>query len=156
MRCAFLLPLTELEASGGTINVCVGLLHVCEPHPDGMCASGAAVWDHLILLGPWNRTMEVDPLDDFTILHEYGHMLGLGDTYRIPGYHDWVGAQPGSVMNGHHAQLTEDDRLGLWATVRAVKTGKRSCDGFGHELEMTANVWHAFMRAPDAQPVVTH
>lgn len=129
----------------------------CVPHPTWTCASGGAAWDRLITLGPWNRTQEVDPLDPFTVLHEYGHMLGLGDTYRIPGWNDWIGVQPPSVMNGGvRDHLTDDDKLGLWATVRAIKSGKRDCDGFGHELEMTANAWHSFMCAPGATPVTTH
>src|SRR5262249_42871398 len=89
------------------------------------CCSAAIPAQRTFFLGPWNRDTPVDLYDPFTALHEYGHLLGLGDTYRTPGVNEWVGQQPASVMNGLTHTLAADDKLGLWAVVRALKTGKR-------------------------------
>jgi hypothetical protein len=118
----------------------------------GVCASTTAPSLKTMWVGPWNRTEEVDPLDPFTILHEYGHLLGLGDTYRIPGANDWEGEQPPSVMNRGSTDLTQDDQLGLWVSLRTVETGARSCDGFGTEMTMTANASNVLMCDPNATP----
>lgn len=124
--------------------------------PNYTCASGAINAYRSLYLGPWNRDAPDDPLNPFVVLHELGHLLGLGDTYRIPGANDWNGVQPPSVMNGESATLTDDDKLGLWVVLRALKTGHRSCDGFGAEVPMTANAWDAIMCDPSAKPADNH
>ncbi|MBX3229189.1 MAG: SH3 domain-containing protein [Labilithrix sp.] len=120
------------------------------------CSAAASWRRRTFSLGPWNRYREVDPLDSFTVLHEYGHLLGLGDTYRILGKNDWRGEQPPSVMNGESATLTEDDKLGLAATLRAVKTGVRSCDGIAKPAQLTSNVFGSILCNPKADPIYTH
>ncbi len=124
--------------------------------PNYTCGGGGMAEYKSMYLGPWNRYQPQDPLQPLTIMHEYGHLLGLGDTYRIAGRNDWVGEQPPSVMNGQSETLTEDDKLGLRATLRFLKTGVRSCDGFGTDVEMTANDWSAVMCTSEATPIVTH
>jgi len=128
----------------------------CGRRPTWVCSSAGDMWGRNIYIGPINRGVPEDVFDPYTILHEYGHMLGLGDTYRIPGSHDWVGDQPPSVMNRGSLTLTDDDKLGLWVTLRSIKTGSRSCDGFGTALTMTANVWSAIMCDPTTTPGTTH
>jgi hypothetical protein len=129
---------------------CVGI-------PVSSCCSHTAYWTHTMSLGPWNRDHTQNPLDETVILHEYGHLIGLGDTYRIPGMNDWKGEQPASVMNGlSPGQLADDDKLGLWATLRAIKTGERDCQGFGGDVQMTQNGFNAYMCDPNAKSVNTH
>jgi hypothetical protein len=124
--------------------------------PGYTCSSGAIPAYKTLYLGPWNRSAEADPFDPFATLHEYGHLLGLGDTYRIPGGNDWVGEQPDSVMNGKSQSLTDDDKLGLWVALRTLKTGVRSCEGFGDEIRMTKNSWNMLLCSPSAQPGNMH
>src|SRR6185369_4248611 len=94
--------------------------------PGYTCSPGAIAPLRTLYLGPWNRDESVNPYEPIITLHEYGHLLGLGDTYKIRGKNSWVGEQPPSVMNTESETLTEDDKLGLWAVVRALKTGRRS------------------------------
>lgn len=124
--------------------------------PNYTCSSGAIGAYRSLYLGPWNRTQAEDAFKPFTMLHEYGHLLGMGDTYRIPNANDWNGEQPASIMNGQSQRLTDDDKLGLWVVVRTLKTGVRSCEGFGAEVPMTANAWGALMCDPAAKPEEQH
>lgn len=126
----------------------------CAGQPE--CASSASPKTRTFGLGPWNRTAPADPLEPFATLHEYGHLLGLGDTYKIPGYNSWIGEQPPAVMNGMSETLTDDDKLGLWAMLNALKTGRRSCDGFGHPVKMTANTWGSVMCDTRSVVIDTH
>jgi hypothetical protein len=126
-----------------------------------LCASGALMNKRTFGLGPWNRGQPDDVIGGsggaFTALHELGHLLGLGDTYKTAGINDWTGEQPPSIMNGgSRTELTDDDKLGVLAVLRALKTGKRDCDGFGDSVQMTANTFGAFLCSPSAQPVDTH
>ncbi len=128
----------------------------CSRYPTWSCSSAGNTAARTVFIGPINRGVPDDVFDPYVILHEYGHMIGLGDTYRIAGSHDWVGPQPPSVMNRGSVTLTDDDKFGAWVTLRAVKTGVRSCTGFGAEETMTANVWRAIMCDPTATPTTTH
>lgn len=119
------------------------------------CCSATFPWSHTLNLGPWNRTREVDPFDPFASLHEYGHLLGLGDTYEIPGRLEWEGEQPPAVMNGNSHVPTEDDALGVLATLHAVRTGVRSCEGTA-KVTLTKNAFGALMCNPAAVPVTLH
>jgi uncharacterized protein YraI len=123
--------------------------------PDSLCASAAYTNRRIFYLGPWNRTREVEALDGFTPLHEYGHLLGLGDTYKIPDVNDFPGEQPDSVMNGLSYTLTDDDRLGLWATLRQVKTGVRGCEGTA-QAKWSVNGHGALLCNAKSEPVVVH
>jgi hypothetical protein len=123
--------------------------------PDSLCASAAYTNRRIFYLGPWNRTREVEALDGFTPLHEYGHLLGLGDTYKITDVNDFPGEQPDSVMNGLSYTLTDDDRLGLWATLRQVKTGVRGCEGTA-EAQWSVNGHGALLCNAKSEPVVVH
>ncbi|MFO0742156.1 MAG: SH3 domain-containing protein [Labilithrix sp.] len=123
--------------------------------PDSRCASAAYTNRRIFYLGPWNRTREVEALDWFTPLHEYGHLLGLGDTYQTAGLNEWKGQQPPSVMNGESMSLTDDDRLGLWATLRQVKTGVRGCEGT-KEAQYTINGYGSILCNAKSEPIVTH
>lgn len=123
--------------------------------PDSRCASAAYTNRRIFYLGPWNRTREVEALDWFTPLHEYGHLLGLGDTYQTPGLSEWQGQQPASVMNGLSFSLTDDDRLGLWATLRQVKTGVRGCEGT-NQAQFDVNGYGMILCNEKSMPVDTH
>jgi hypothetical protein len=109
-----------------------------------------------IHLAPINRGAPQAPLGAFAVLHEYGHLLGLGDTYRMPGLLEFAGVQPPSVMNGGSQTLVEDDRRGLLVALRAEKTGLRSCDGFGAQVPTTVNAWTSIVCDPSTVPVVDH
>ncbi len=131
----------------------------CSEYPDGMCSSGALVATKGFAIGPVNRGHDADIYDYFTLLHEYGHLLALGDTYRNPGLSDWVTNQPPSVMNGQNfprENFTSDDQWGLWATLHAVKTGSRSCFGYGDTVDMILNSWKEVMCDPRSQPEYAH
>lgn len=127
----------------------------CGRRPTWICSSAGSTSTRTVYIGPVNRGVPEDVFDPYTLRHEYGHMIGLGDTYRIAGSHDWVGTQPPSVMNRGSLTLTDDDKFGLWVTLRTVKTGSRSCDDFGTEQAMTSNVWRSIMCDSSTRPVTT-
>ncbi len=120
------------------------------------CAPAANPGRREIFLGPYNRGRAQDMFAPYVMLHEYGHLLGLGDTYKTPGALDFPGTQPPSVMNVLSQTLTDDDKRGLWVTLRELKTGIRSCDGFGAEIPMTANTSYLMMCDPRAVPQQNH
>ena len=110
-------------------------------------------------MGPINRGVSADIFYYFTILHEYGHLLALGDTYRIPGVIEWTENQPPSVMNGQNfppEAFTADDQWGLWAVLYSLKTGKRGCQGFGKEVPMTKNQACQIMCDPRSEATYVH
>ena len=116
-----------------------------------VCSSGASPATRTLYIGPVNRGMPQSLYQYATVLHEYGHMLSLGDTYRNPGLSDWDIDQPPSVMNGQNfppGTFSEDDRWGLWATLYSVKTGRRSCGTYGVEVQMKLNTWQDVMCDP--------
>ncbi len=125
-------------------------------NPRWTCASTTDAKTQSIHLAPINRGAPQHPLRAFAVLHEYGHLLGLGDTYRMPGLLEFAGTQPPSVMNGGSQTLVEDDRRGLLVALRAEKTGLRSCDGFGVQVPTIVNAWTAMICDPSTVPVVDH
>lgn len=129
----------------------------CARRPNWICSANTDTNNRTITVGPVNRGVDVDVFDASRMVHEYGHAMGLADTYKVPGSHDWNGSvQPPSVMNGKSSKLTSDDQLGLWITWRAVKTGARTCNGFGKSVSFTSNVWNSILCDPGALPVITH
>ncbi|MEY4630952.1 MAG: hypothetical protein RIQ81_1072 [Pseudomonadota bacterium] len=131
----------------------------CQVSSTRVCSSGTLAGKRTIYIGPVNRGMPDDIYDYFTILHEYGHLLALGDTYRIPGRSEWEENQPPSVMNGQNLppeMFTSDDRWGLWAVLYAVKTGTRSCRGYGKEVEMKKNDWQHVLCDPRSEVTYVH
>jgi hypothetical protein len=124
--------------------------------PNYKCSSGAIPQYRTLYLGPWSHTKPADVFDAYRLLHEYGHLLGLGDTYRRPGVTNWVGEQPPSVMSGGSQVLTDDDKLGLWVALRTLRTGRRSCEGFGVDVAMTENTKNLLVCDPSAVPENTH
>lgn len=128
----------------------------CGRRPSWVCASSTSTGTRTMNIGPVNRGAPASVYDSYTLLHELGHLLGMADTYRISGSHDWIGAQPPSVMNRGSLSLTRDDQLGLWVALRAVKTGVRSCSGFGAAQTMTSNIWGSIMCDSTRRPITTH
>lgn len=94
------------------------------------CASGGDPWYKRIIFNPANRGVLVaeDQITP-TILHEFGHTLGLGDLYSsvvdVPAVMNivWVTPHP-----------TDDDKLGLAAATRLALTGEQSCRGLGQAV----------------------
>lgn len=129
----------------------------CSDHP--ICSSVTATHKRLIFIGPINRGKPVGVFNYFTILHEYGHLLGLGDTYRNPGMSDWDEDQPPSVMNGENFPrdaFTEDDRWGIWAVFWSLKTGLKNCSNYGSAVPMRLNAWNAMMCDPRTVATYQH
>lgn len=124
-----------------------------------VCASATWPSERLMIIGPSNRGIPADVFDYYALLHEYGHLLSLGDTYQVPGRTEWEGDQPPSVMNGNNhprEQLTTDDRWGLWAVFAAIKTGKRSCDVYGSDVPMSVNDYRYVMCDPRSVARYSH
>ncbi len=74
---------------------------------------------------------------EFVLLHETGHILGLGDTYDAAGYQMNVEAKSeDSVMNGNSREsiwgaLTGDDKGAIRSSWDYVRTGQLHCtEGF--------------------------
>jgi hypothetical protein len=69
------------------------------------------------------------------LVHEFGHALGLGDTYEMEGYQTGIGRHRRSVMRGgvgarygeFSSTPTEDDVAGLSAKLAEIRTGRFVC-----------------------------
>jgi hypothetical protein len=125
----------------------------CDTSSAIVCASGAQAAEKAIYLGPVNRAKPANIYSYFVILHEYGHLLSMGDTYAIAGRSEWKTEQPPSVMNGQNVppdSHSEDDKIGLAAVLNAVKTGRRACGTYGTPVDMQKNAWNALMCDPKA------
>ena len=90
------------------------------PEPNNNERSGAAVHKFTFLIG----THSSNYTDWRVFAHEYGHQIGLGDTYTEPGYQQPVG-QPAAIMNNLYAlnTLSEDDIDGIrhvWDRLRGA------------------------------------
>lgn len=124
-----------------------------------VCASGARSAEKTIFIGPVNRGKVANLYSYFVVLHEFGHLLSLGDTYEVPGASEWENNQPPSVMNGQNIPpdlFTEDDKLGLWAVLAAIRTGQRKCGKDMIKVEMEKNTWGSLICDPQAVPKVNH
>ncbi len=124
-----------------------------------VCASGARAVEKTIYIGPVNRGKVANLYSYFVVLHEFGHLLSLGDTYEVPGASEWDNNQPPSVMNGQNIPpdlFTEDDKMGLWAMLSAIRSGQRKCGQDTVKVEMQKNSWGSLICDPQAVPKVDH
>ena len=125
----------------------------CDTSSAIVCAGGAQSGEKAIYLGPVNRAKPANIYSYFVILHEYGHLLSMGDTYEIAGRSEWKTEQPPSVMNGQNVppdSLSADDKIGLSAVLNAVKTGRRACGTYGTPVDMQKNAWNAMICNPNS------
>jgi hypothetical protein len=124
-----------------------------------VCASGARAVEKTIYIGPVNRGKVANLYSYFVVLHEFGHLLSLGDTYEVPGASEWDNNQPPSVMNGQNVPpdlFTEDDKMGVWAMLEAVRSGQRKCGEDTVKVDMQKNSWGSLICDPQAVPKVDH
>ena len=124
-----------------------------------VCASGARAVEKTIYIGPVNRGKVANLYSYFVVLHEFGHLLSLGDTYEVPGASEWENNQPPSVMNGQNVppdEFTEDDKMGLWAMLSAIRSGQRKCGEDTVKVDMKKNTWGSLICDPQAVPKVDH
>jgi len=124
-----------------------------------VCASGARSIEKTIFIGPVNRGKVANLYSYFVVLHEFGHLLSLGDTYEVPGASEWENNQPPSVMNGQNVPpdvFTEDDKMGLWAMLEAIRSGQRKCGDDTVKVDMEKNTWGSLICDPQAVPKVDH
>ena len=131
----------------------------CDTSSAVVCAGGAQSGEKAIYIGPVNRAKPANIYSYFVILHEYGHLLSMGDTYEISGRSEWKTEQPPSVMNGQNVppdSLSEDDKIGLSAVLNAVKTGRRACGTYGTPVDMQKNAWNAMLCNPNAGGTNAH
>ena len=80
----------------------------------------------------------------FLILHEYGHILMLGDTYFTPDLSEPSDEQPMSIMQSSYNDpgLTDDDKAGVRAAWSYTVTGTFEC-GAGYQTEkVPVNYWN--------------
>ncbi len=76
------------------------------------------VWGKQINLDRnWNSRPNV-------LTHEFGHSLGLADTYSYSG--GTLAGQPGSMMQ-NAVKFTNDDKAGVWAMWSYLTTGQVRC-----------------------------
>jgi len=78
----------------------------------------------------------------FNVLaHEYGHLMGLADTYTEPAIGLDVYGQPDSMMQTAMG-FTEDDRAGIWNLWRYLQFGGAAC-GPGYSTQ-AHNMWGTY------------
>jgi hypothetical protein len=70
-----------------------------------------------------------DPYAERVILHEFGHIFGLADTYSEPGYQQPIGQMPG-IMNRLFdvPWLTSDDLAGAYALYEYINGRGAFCE----------------------------
>ena len=62
-------------------------------------------------------------------------------------------------MNGQNVPpdvFTEDDKMGLWAMLEAVRSGQRKCGDDTVKVDMEKNTWGSLICDPQAVPKVDH
>lgn len=66
------------------------------------------------------------------VIHEFGHLIGIGDTYTIPGANEPAN-QPPAIMNRYQdvswAELQPDDKAAIRAVWKHVRSSVLACDG---------------------------
>lgn len=69
------------------------------------------------------------PVSDFarTITHEFGHLFGLFDSYKMPPRVDFDGPPPKAVMAYTNDRVTTDDTEGIAVAMRWAFEGKIDC-----------------------------
>ncbi len=103
-----------------------------DPTRNGTCRSYAKPHFGSIYLHPGSIS------DEFTVLHEMGHILGLADTYNREQYIEGLDKHPNSVMNGQligdseeeghfFGKLSTDDKMGIWALINIALGDQRNC-----------------------------
>jgi hypothetical protein len=112
---------------------------------DSSCGRSFALpWARVIVLAGPELRADNNRLER-VVLHEYGHIVGLGDTYDEPGYQSVVG-QPDSVMRtAAHLDLEPDDIAGVRALWDHISNGKSPC-GSGYTPQEV--FYHARLCAP--------
>lgn len=75
------------------------------------------------------------------VMHEYGHLMGLSDTYTEPEVGLDVYGQPASMMQSSWS-LTDDDRAGIWNLWRYLELGGDPC-GPGYDVQ-AVNSWGTY------------
>jgi hypothetical protein len=89
------------------------------------------------------------------VAHEFGHMLGLGDTYKQENYREPPMQMP-SVMNLKSTDFTEDDRLGVRAAFEVSLGRKRSCGLSAVEVQAKVNLEGSLFCLENAKAVINH
>ena len=91
-----------------------------------------------------------------TMLHEIGHLFGLGDLYEAAGYQRNIGKHAAAVMGGDSATLTTEDQVGLLAVLHYLDTGKRECGDGRVPHQATENVADNVFCVPASTAGVTN
>lgn len=87
---------------------------------------------------------------EFTITHELGHIMGLGDTYTKFGYQVPLG-QPRGIMGGrvgNEIKFSSDDRAAVWNVWRYVKNDDDRCGPGYDEGTARENFYHSKFCVP--------
>jgi hypothetical protein len=84
-----------------------------------------------------------------TVLHEFGHILGLGDLYKSLSI-NYEGAIPSSIMAYSAETLTADDKLGIWNIEKATRTGDWDCGGYATARNLNASNGYTYCRPSSA------
>jgi hypothetical protein len=102
-----------------------------------------------VFIGP-KSTLKKDPKSHkYVVLHEMGHLFGVGDAYAIAGYSE-PGDQPSSTMKETDVfELQNDDKAAIRAVWRFLQTGNFLCETGYRSFEPTANGWSLFSCVPE-------
>lgn len=65
-----------------------------------------------------------------TLTHEFGHVFGLFDTYKMPPRVDYEGIPAYAIMSKKSLTVQEDDISGIRAALKFAVTGSASCGEF--------------------------
>ncbi|SMF34817.1 hypothetical protein SAMN06296036_110165 [Pseudobacteriovorax antillogorgiicola] len=77
---------------------------------------------------------------EYVVLHEYAHLLGIGDTYHIAG-RNTPDYQPASAMRTSGNPITSDDRGAIRALWKYLRTGQFSCGDEFIAVNSKYNLW---------------
>lgn len=96
------------------------------------------------------------------LLHEVGHLFGLGDVYPEDGYRTALAIHPEAVMNDQQkvgGVLQKDDVAGLHAIITVAKEGIKTCGAGYSEFNNDADprsVYTYYCLPEGYQPGLTH